>query len=140
MSDYEKHIGKLKKVDLSEFNNDIERFFESECRKMFVDKTEDKIQKMYQNAVNYTYRRNKGPWQYLFDGMWYDYHDKEHKYYAVNGIVYELIEDKEVDDDASFLKDNGDGTYDYFMEFYNGGTCLYECIEYELENLNTNKN
>ena len=57
------------------------------------------------------------------------------KFYIVKGNIYETIEDKEVDDDASFLKDNGDGTYDYFMEFYNGGTCLGECIEYELEKL-----
>ena len=54
---------------------------------------------------------------------------------VVKGNVYETIEDKEVDNDASFLKDNGDGTFDYFMEFYNGGTCLAECIEYELEKL-----
>jgi hypothetical protein len=139
MSDYEKHIGKLKIVDLSEFNNDIEKFFESECRKMFVDKTEDKIQKMYQNAVNYTYRRSKGPWQYLFEGMWYDYHDEEHKYYAVNGVVYELIEDKEVDG-LCYLKHSGDGTFNYVTEFYNGDTCLYECIEHMLENLNITKN
>ena len=33
------------------------------------------------------------------------------------------------------FKDNGDGTYDYFMEFYNGGCCLSECLEYELEKL-----
>ena len=44
--------------------------------------------------------------------------------------------------DAEFVQgywyigvDNGDGTYDYFMEFYNGGCCLGECIEYELEKL-----
>ena len=139
MSNYEKHIGKLKIVDLSEFDNDIERFFESECRKMFVDKTENEIQKMYQDSVNYKYRRNRGPWEYLFFDTCYNF-DMYNKFYVVNGNIYETIEDKEIDDDASFLKDNGDGTYDYFMEFYNGGTCLSECIEYELENLNTNKN
>lgn len=57
------------------------------------------------------------------------------KFYIVKGNIYETIEDKEVDDDMSFLKDNGDGTYDYFIEFYNGGTCLSECIEDELEKL-----
>ena len=28
MSDYEKHIGKLEKVDLSNYNNNTEKFFE----------------------------------------------------------------------------------------------------------------
>jgi hypothetical protein len=58
----------------------------------------------------------------------------EDKFYVVNGNIYETIEHKEVDE-ASFFKDNGDGTYDYFMEFYNGGCCLGECLEYELEKL-----
>lgn len=138
MSDYEKHIGKLKKVDLSEYNNSTEKFFEEQY-KSFTNLTEEEIKDAYHYAENYKYRINRGPWEYLFFNNCYSF-DMEDKFYAVNGIVYETIEDKEVDDDMSFLKDNGDGTYDYFMEFYNGGTCLAECIECELENLNITKN
>ena len=58
----------------------------------------------------------------------------ENKFYAVNGNIYETIEDREVDD-LCFLKDNGDGTFDYVIEFYNEGTWLGECIEYELKKL-----
>ena len=134
MSDYEKHIGKLKKVDLSEYNNSTEKFFEEQYRKLFTDLTEGEINEAYQYAENYKYRRNKGPWEYLFFDNCYSF-DMDNKFYVVNGNVYETIEDKKVDD-ASFLKDNGDGTYDYFMEFYNGGTCLEECLEYELEKIN----
>ena len=134
MSDYEKHIGKLKKVDLSEYDNSTEKFFEEQYRKLFTDLTEEEINEAYQYAENYKYRRNRGPWEYLFFDNCYDF-DMSDKFYVVKGNIYETIEDKEVDDDASFLKDNGDGTYDYFMEFYNGGTCLSECIEYELEKL-----
>ena len=134
MSNYEKHIGKLKKVDLSEYDNSIEKFFEEQYRKLFTDLSEREIKEAYQYAENYRYRRNRGPWEYLFFDNCYDF-DMNDKFYVVNGNIYETIEDKEVDDDASFLKDNGDGTYDYFMEFYNGGTCLGECIEYELEKL-----
>lgn len=138
MSDYEKHIGKLKKVDLSEYNNSTEKFFEEQY-KSFTNLTEEEIKDAYHYAENYKYRRNSGPWEYLFFDTCYNF-DMYNKFYVVNGNIYETIEDKEVDDDASFLKDNGDGTYDYFMEFYNGGTCLSECIEYELENLNITKN
>lgn len=133
MSDYEKHIGKLKKVDLSEYGNSTERFFEEQYRKLFTDLEEFEIQSAYTLAEDYTYRRNRGPWEYLFFDNCYSF-DMEDKFYVVNGNIYETIEDKEVDE-ASFFKDNGDGTYDYFMEFYNGGCCLGECLEYELEKL-----
>ena len=134
MSDYEKHIGKLKKVDLSEYDNSTEKFFEEQYRKLFTDLSEEEIKESYSWSENSAYRRNRGPWEYLFFDNCYDF-DMEGKFYVVKGNIYETIEDKEVDDDASFLKDNGDGTFDYFMEFYNGGTCLAECIEYELEKL-----
>lgn len=132
MSSYEKHIGKLKKVDLSEYNNSIEKFFEEQCRKLFINATEEEIKNMYNWSENYEYRRDKGPWEYLFFNNHYTTYNK---FYVINGNIYETIEHKEMEDDASFLKDNGDGTYDYFMEFYNGGTCLEECIEYELKKL-----
>jgi hypothetical protein len=133
MSDYEKHIGKLKKVDLSKYDNSTEKFFEEQYRKLFTDLSEEEIKDAYQKAATYKYRRNRGPWEYLFFNNCYEF-DMEDKYYVVKGNIYETIEDKEVDE-ASFFKDNGDGTYDYFMEFYNGGVCLSECIEYALEKL-----
>lgn len=133
MSDYEKHIGKLKKVDLSEYDNSTEKFFEEQYRKLFKDLSEEEIKDAYSWSENYKYRRYCGPWEYLFFNKSYDF-DMYYKFHVVKGNIYETIEDKEVDD-ASFLKDNGDGTYDYFMEFYNGGTCLGECIEYELAKL-----
>lgn len=136
MSEYEQHIGKLKRVDLSKYDNDIEKFFEEQYRKTFTDLTEQEIQDAYQYAVNFKARGNSGPWEFLFQDNCDDY-DIGYKYYVVNGIVYETIEEEELNpcDDLSILKDNGDGTYDYFMTFYNGGTCLSECIENELEKL-----
>lgn len=134
MSDYEKHIGKLKKVDLSKYDNSTEKFFEEQYRKLFTDLSEEEIKEAYRYAENSKYRRNRGPWEYLFFDNCYEF-DMEDKFYVVNGNIYETVEDKEIDGDGSFLKDNGDGTYDYFMEFYNGGTCLSECLEYELEKL-----
>lgn len=133
MSDYEKHIGKLKKVDLSEYDNSTEKFFEEQYRKLFAYLSERDIKEAYHYAENYKYRRNRGPWEYLFFENCYEF-DMGGKFYVVKGNIYETIEDKEVDE-ASFFKDNGDGTYDYFMEFYNGGVCLSECIENELEKL-----
>lgn len=136
MSEMEIHVGKLKRVDLSNYDNNIEKFFEEQFRKTFTEFTEQEIQDAYQRAVDYNYRGNKGPWEFLFQDTYCD-EFMEDKYYVVNGSIYEIIEEEELDpyDDISILKDNGDGTYDYFMTFYNGGTCLRECIEYELEKL-----
>lgn len=135
MSEYEQHIGKLKRVDLSNYDNNIEKFFEEQYRATFA-LPEQEIQDEYQFAINSNFRGNSGPWEYLFQ----DTHDDEFmedKYYVVNGAIYEVIEEDAFNpyDDISILKDNGDGTYDYFMTFYNGGTCLRECIENELEKL-----
>ena len=126
----------MKRADLSTYDNDIEKFFEEQYRKTFTELTEQEIQDAYQSAVDYKYRGNRGPWEYLFQDNCDDY-DIGYKYYAVNGIVYETIEEEELDPYGYFskLKDNGDGTYDYFMTYYNGGTCLKECIEDELEKL-----
>lgn len=134
MSDYEKYIGKLKKVDLSRYNNSTEKFFEEQYRKLRTDLSEEAIKDEYQSAENCAYRRNKGIWEYLFFDICYDF-DMGDKFYAVNGNVYETIEHIEVEEDISFLNDNSDGTYDYFIEFYNGGTYLGECIENELKKL-----
>lgn len=134
MSEYEKHIGKLKKVDLSEYDNSTEKFFEEQYRKLFAYLSERDIKEAYHYAENFKYRINIGPWEYLFFNNSYEF-DMHYKYHVVKGNIYETIEDKEVDNYVSFLKDNGDGTYDYFIEFHNGGTCLGECIECELEKL-----
>ena len=133
MSDYEKHIGKLKKVDLSNYNNNTEKFFEEQYRKLFTNFSEKKIKDLYSWSKNYEYRKNRGIWEYLFFDTCLGFGIKD-KFFVAKGNIYETIEDKEVGD-SSFLKDNGDGTYDYFMEFYNGGVCLRDCIEYELEKL-----
>lgn len=133
MSDYEKHIGKLKKVDLSNYNNNTEKFFEEQYRKLFTNFSEKKIKDLYSWSKNYAYRKNRGIWEYLFFDTCLGFGIKD-KFFVAKGNIYETIEDKEVGD-SSFLNDNGDGTYDYFMEFYNGGVCLRDCIEYELEKL-----
>lgn len=134
MSEFEKHIGKFKKVDLSKYDNNTEKFFEEQYRKLFTKNLdEEKIKDLYSWSENYGCRRDRGIWEYLFFDTCIDF-DMEGKFYVANGNVYETIEDREVDD-LCFLNDNGDGTYDYFMEFYNDGVCLRDCIEYELEKL-----
>ena len=130
MSDYEKHIGKLKKIDLSEYDGSTEKFFEEQYRKLVPHLSEEKIKDLYSWSENTGCRHDRGIWEFLF----YNDFDMEGKFYVVNGAVYEKVEDREVDD-LCFLKDNGDGTFNYAIEFYNGCTWLGECIEHELKKL-----
>ena len=53
MSGYEKHIGKLKKVDLSKYDNSTEKFFEEYYRKLVTDLSEEKIKDEYSQSENY---------------------------------------------------------------------------------------
>ena len=133
MSDYEKHIGKLKKIDLSKYDGSTEKFFEEQYRKLVPHLSEEKLKDLYSVSEKSGYRRNRGVWEYLFFDICIDF-DMEGKFYVVNGAVYENIEDREADD-LCFLKDNGDGTFNYAIEFYNGSTWLGECIEHELKKL-----
>lgn len=59
------------------------------------------------------------------------------KYFVINNVIWEIFDHEEKDDsdDIYELKPNPDGTLSFIMKFYNGGTCLSECIEEELKKL-----
>ena len=61
----------------------------------------------------------------------------DEEFYFVNDELWETIEDfsAEEGDDIYQLHLNEDGTVTYVMQFYNGGTCLSECLEESLANL-----
>lgn len=136
MSEFEKHIGKFKKVDLSKYDNNTEKFFEEQYRK-FTKLSEEEIKDAYSKAkISTSLRinsRSMGAWEYLFFDTCHEF-GMDNKFYDIKGNIYETIEDIEVED-ISFLKDNNDGTYDYVIEFYNGCTWLGECIENELKKI-----
>ena len=61
MSDYEKHIGKLKKIDLSEYDGSTEKFFEEQYRKLFTKNLgEEKIKDLYSWSENTGCRHDRG--------------------------------------------------------------------------------
>ena len=60
----------------------------------------------------------------------------EYKKYITVGredsvLLLEFIEHQELDEyeDIEYYKKNDDGTIDFAVEYYNGGTCLEECLE-----------
>ena len=58
---------------------------------------------------------------------------------GADGKVYEIIEDNCLDDcEGTIITDIGNGEFTFVSNFYNGGTCLYECLEDALKPENEN--
>jgi len=112
MSRTELHFGKLRKVEL---NTDLETFYKEKLKEIGITELR------------------------TYDNDWEDAFKCElgETYYVVKGQLWEVFEHKEEEDDEDIYKltPNPDGTYSFIMKFYNGGTCLSECIEEELEKL-----
>lgn len=99
MSDYEKHIGTIEKVD---FNGNIEEF----ARTLNLGDLPD----FYENWEEY-------------------FRDESEDYHLYNGNIYRIQnEEIDNSDDIFEYKINGN-QIEYVLSFYNGGTCLYEQIQ-----------
>lgn len=59
------------------------------------------------------------------------------KYVIAGGEVYKVIEKnhRDMDEDIFDAHDNGDGTIDYEVMYYNGGCSFNEAIGYALEDM-----
>lgn len=118
MSETESHVGKLKRVDLQ--GKTIEQWCEELCSENFLIK--DTYEDTYKEVVV----------------------DRLHEQYFFTATnVYRIIEHADIEDDEIYIMNKiDDDTYSFTMRFYNGGTCLSECIEDELEKLEkqTNEN
>ena len=135
MSGMEYHKGKLKRVNLTEFDKDKEKYFEARYRYEFaadenqpIGLTEEQIQDAYQRSVDYKYRFGKGPWEYL----WYDNTDNYEQLVEADGELWEVT-DIRLDDNEDVFTKVSDDEYEYYTSFYNGGCCLSEALEYGLE-------
>lgn len=110
MSDYETHFGTLRKVDLGDLT------LEEKCKELC---------EMHRAQYSEIYGSYKNLLSDILDNF----------YIILNNELY-AIEDTQTDNDYyCMLKDNGDGSYSYYAHFYNGGTCLKECLEDELDNI-----
>jgi hypothetical protein len=117
MSHTETHIGKLRKIDIPTGYSK-----EDWCREKCQDNGIPTIPEHYDNwEETLKYHLN------LFE-----------VYFFVNEEIWEIFDHIELDEDKDInkLEKNGDGTISFVLQFYNGGTCLSECIEEELELIN----
>ena len=130
MSDYEYHKGKLKRVNLAEFDNDREKYFEARYRYDFAANednpngmTEEEIQEAYQRSVEDKYRR-RGPWE----DLWRCNSDVYDVVITIDDDIWEVA-DIELDDNEDVFTKVSDDEYQYYTSFYNGGCCLDEALE-----------
>jgi hypothetical protein len=116
MSQTETHIGKLRKVVLNE-GYSIEDWCREKCQDNGVPNMLPELHNSWQETLLY-------------------HLDLYEKIFFVNGEIWESFEHKELDDDDIYeMEQNEDGSISFTMRFYNGGTCLSECIEEGLEKL-----
>lgn len=110
MSCYEAHRGVLKKVDT---DNIRQYLFSLTNNKTAFDEDYDIDEFIYNNSL-------------------------ENKYIVLNNSLYEWLEHEcKYDEEDNFcdLKENQDKTISIHVQFYNGGTCLNEVLNDELDKL-----
>ena len=116
MSQTESHIGKLRRIHIPE-NYSIEDWCREKCEDNGVPSMLPELYVSWQETLLY-------------------HLDFYEKYFFVNGEIWESFGHKEMNgDDIYEIEPNEDGTLSFTMQFYNGGTCLSECIEEGLERL-----
>lgn len=131
MSRQEFHKGVIKKVDLSQFNNDEEKYFEARYRYEFAANedrpngmTEEEIQTAYKRECEYNLYSKRGPWRRL----WFDNTSDAQQIIEVNNELWEVA-DVEIDEYETIMHKISDTEYAYYTSFYNGGWCLSEALE-----------
>lgn len=142
MSWQEYHKGVIKKVDLSEYDNDTEKYFEARYRYEFAANdarpngmTEEEIQEAYERECRFNMYSDRGPWRRL----WFDNTDDYEQLIEVDGEIWEVA-DVELEADDTVMHKVSDTEYTYYASFYNGGCCLSEVLEDGLKRQKRNEN
>jgi hypothetical protein len=110
VSDYETRVGKVRKV---------------ECLDT-LEFIKDKVKDM---DIPEYYDTDEGIIDFFRDEFY-------EKYRIIDGSIYEILEDKSLDDyDLFEARENSDGTIDYTLRYYNGGCGFDEALEMAIERM-----
>lgn len=113
MSEFERHVGKIRKVDTKGLS--VDDFFKLKCDEYDC----------YKNPGDRDYR----------DALCG--HSGNERFVVWNDEVWEVAEDsKEELDDEVTITPNLDGTISFTVQFYNQAMCLEDMIEVGLKQLN----
>jgi hypothetical protein len=115
MSNYEVHRVIIKKVDLLEFDNDTEKYFEARCKYEFEGYGDRWINDLY---------KEYGNWQDMFFDETFIC-----DVIIVNGEPYEIADTQVNRDKQCIIKPIEPGKYEYEIRYNNGETSVLEMIE-----------
>lgn len=115
MSQMEYHIGKLKLLPKIEHET-----LQEQCKRIYLEHSDP----LPEDETN---------------DDWVDillYSSNTFSYYMIhNDNLYWIFDHNQIDEYDCNINPLGNDIYEFRMGFYNGGTCLEECIGYELDNL-----
>ena len=110
MSEQQTQQGKFKEIDLQ-------------------GKTIDEYCKEYCISRDMT-KEDYETWRDFFFDINFD------KFFIVNDRLFQIIAVKNLDNSyCTRINKEKDGVYSFYSTYYDGGTCLIECLEYELEKM-----
>lgn len=110
MSEQQTKRGKFKEIDLQ--GKTIEEYCKEYCISRGEEKDDDE-----------TWR------EFFFDMYWEDF-------FVVNDRLFQLIAVEKLDGvNYTKIDKEDNGVYSFYSTFYNGGTCLTECLENKLEEM-----
>ena len=120
MSEVELHTGILKEVNTRGLT--VEEWI-----KRWVDNY------LYNNDEDY-YSRHRNDPDFDYKNAFYDltWHNP---YIIVGDKVFKIYDKNHESDFLCHINKTSDGNYAYVAQFYNGGTCLTEVLENELESI-----
>lgn len=129
MSYTELQTGKFKKI--GEMTPEgVEEYCKDMCKSISPEKYEDVITNGFKSYENSWF-------EVLNDELWKtkEYHNDFFVY--KNDVLYRVYDVKNHEDgDGFFYKEKtGDDEYSFITQYYNGGTCLQEIIEEEIDKL-----
>lgn len=116
MSETEIHIGKLNEIDLK--GVPVATWCENKCKELGI-----KLESWHDDYIDALQSET--------------YYSRSDVFYLVHGNKVYEVKDKELEEYYDILEiyPNNDGSYSYVMKFYNGGTCLSECLEEKLNKI-----
>ena len=99
-----------------------------------------KLIKISDNAEEYADKMIEQIPEYFNSKLEYLIYENDNKYFKFNNKLFEIVDHFKSDDSDFFqVTENPDGTFSFVGSFYNGGTCLLECLEDELNELYNKK-
>ena len=111
MSETETHVGKMKPMVVN--GATVEERCEDACKRLGL--TRDKYHDSWEECLS---------------------DEGYRKVYQHNGVIYEIIEDKRLDDeDIAEASRNADGTVNFVLSYYNGGASFDEALNSAMKDL-----